>query len=165
MSANESKEMTETQRENWLKCLEKRRQNIAKRAEEKLAKASEERDLAHKKRKVLNEVSKQLDKRDLPEPDEIIVPQPKKSRALDPWQDREDRMVNRIVTTLKDVVSTPAIETPEEEQEEQIQVKKHKRPYVRKKPYVPRSNTEPCAPSLQEAQIQTIRPAPNLMWI
>ena len=164
MSGNESKEMTESQRENWLKCLEKRRQNIAKRAEEKLAKATEDRDLAHKKRKVLNEVSKQLDKNDLPEPDEIIVPQPKKSRALDPWQDREDRMVNRIVTTLKDVVSPTVVETSEEE-EEQVPAKKQRRPYVRKKPYVPRSNTEPCAPSLQEAQIPTIRPAPNLMWI
>lgn len=160
IGANETpKEMTETQRENWLKCLEKRRQNIAKRAEEKLQKATESRELAHKKRKVLNEVSKQLDKTDLPAPEDIIVPQPKKSRAVDPWQDREDRMVNRIVSTIKEAVVPTTVESSEEEEE--IPVKRQKRPYVRKKPYVPRSKEEQCAPSPPPM----IRQAPSLMWI
>lgn len=169
--AQARKELSETQRQNWLKCLEKRRQNIAKRAEEKLARASEERDLSQKKRKVLNEVSKKLDKRDLPSPEEIVVPDKKKPRELDPWQDREDKLVDRIVSSLKPLPPAAPPASPvsdEEEEEDEPKQPRTRRPYVRKKPYVPRSKRqecEPTAPTLQEAQVPQLPRPPMLRWI
>ena len=110
----QKKELTEAQRQNWLKCLEKRRENMARRAMEKMKAVEEAQALSKKKRDVINSVRKRIKKDDLPNPEDIIIPSTRRPRPeLDPWQHREDAIVNRIIEAVSSTERrSPSPESP-----------------------------------------------------
>ena len=150
----QKKELTEAQRQNWLKCLEKRRENMARRAMEKMKAVEESQALSKKKRDVINNVRRRIKKDDLPDPEDIIIPKEKRPREEDPWQDREDNIVNRIIEAVRPQTPPPP-SSPEEPESPPTPLSpvpiraRVRRPYVRKKP-VPESKEpkldRPCYP-------------------
>ena len=133
------RELTEAQRQNWLKCLEKRRENMARRAMEKMKAVEESQALSKKKRDVINNVRRRIKKDALPDPDDIIIPTEKRPRSEDPWQDREDAIVNRIIEAVRPQTPPPP-SSPEEPESPPTPLSpvpiraRVRRPYVRKKP-------------------------------
>ena len=158
------RELTEAQRQNWLKCLEKRRENMARRAMEKMKAVEESQALSKKKRDVINNVRRRIKKDALPDPDDIIIPTEKRPRSQDPWQDREDAIVNRIIEAVRPQTPPPPSSPPEPESPptpsappnaaspplSPVPIRARvRRPYVRKKP-APQSKEpkleRPCYP-------------------